>query len=129
MVNYFHTATYIYAVTNGYCSRVFHADGEELGHSIVGARLHGGLTRLFDEEGLKLDDDVVPIKCIKVGMYLKFGNGERILITEAVKFFEDVGSLSIPPKPLMPPETITIRDPIPTIPEILLPSVKEDDEK
>ncbi|MBI5654034.1 hypothetical protein HZC53_00025 [Candidatus Uhrbacteria bacterium] len=121
MVYYFHTLTYIYAVTNGYCSQVFHADGDELSTGIVGSMLLGGLKSPFDK-------DVLPFDRIEIGMYLKFGNKDNGLVSDAIQRIEEVGSLSIPPRPRESqlPETIKIRDPVPTVPEILFPHKKED---
>ena len=115
MVNYYHTSKYVFAVANGYIASVTGSDGSECPVSLVGAKLLGGL-----DEHLEL----VETEAVTVGHRLKFELGNVGLISDRISKIEDVSSFSIPPTPPADqmPESIRIRDPIPTLPEILYPN-------
>lgn len=114
MVVYYHTNAYIYAVTNGYCSSVMLPDGDDYQTGLVGERLLGGVTDC-------LGQTIVSADHIQVGMRLKFELRCAALITDVIERIETVSSLSIPPVSRISrlPETVALRDPIPTLPEIL----------
>jgi hypothetical protein len=114
LVIYYHTSRYIFAVANGYIASIQEVDGSECPVSLVGAKLLGGL-----------NDRLEPLSASQLGRgcRLKFDMGSVCFITDHVVDVETVASLSIPPSPpldsAVPPESFRIRDPVPTVPEIL----------
>lgn len=116
MAIYYHTRTLIFAVANGYCSDVLDRGHDKMGTNLVGSRLLGGATSPLDEE-------LVPEADIRVGHRLKFEVGTAAFISEPIELVETVETLSIPPTkmPSFPPEQGSFREPLATIPEIILP--------
>jgi len=112
---HYHTASYIFAVANGYCKAVYSRDGKECPLSLVGAKLVGVAEQMFCGE-------IVPEGSIKAGQRLKFEVGSACLMTDRLVLVENVNSLSLPPVPRI--STVPGSDPrlqIPTLPEIFLP--------
>lgn len=114
MVVYYHTSRYIYAVANGYVASIKGVDGSDCPVSLVGAKLLHGL-----------DEQLAPVATAEValGQRLKFELNDVGLISDRVILIQPVASLSIPPtaRPSYPPESYRVRDPIPTVPEVILP--------
>jgi len=91
MVIYYHTANNIIAVANGYCTQVMDRYGEKITlPTLVGYRLLGGVTTLFEEAS---DTEIVH------GQRLKFDLNGVTILTETVMTIEDAPSLSIRPHP------------------------------
>ncbi|MDQ7814464.1 MAG: hypothetical protein RDU25_01490 [Patescibacteria group bacterium] len=116
MVVYFHTRAFIYAVANGYCSDVKDRYHGKVTTNLVGCRLVGGTQA--DTRGEPIETDA-----IVAGHRLKFEIGSAAFISDVIEFVEKVGSMSVLPTkmPSLPPESDSFRDPIPTVPEIILP--------
>lgn len=116
MAVYYHARSLIFAVANDYCSDVLDRGHDKMGTNLVGSRLLG-------EVASPLDEEVIPIQDIKIGHRLKFEVGTACFISEVVELVESVQSLSMPPAkmPSFPPEPGSFREPIATIPEIILP--------
>jgi len=101
VVIYYHTKSYIYAVTNGYCSNVFLPDGTTaVATQLVGHPLIGGV-RIPD---FRSD---VTIAEMTDGVSLRFDMGSAVLCTEPILFIEHAPTLSIPPRAhSLPPPSI-----------------------
>lgn len=114
MVIYYHTSHYVFAVANDRIASVVGSAGEECPVSLIGAKLLGAL-----DENL----EPIPPGHVRPGQRLKFELGSVGFITDSITRIESVSSLSVPPAPResAPPETVRIRDPIPTVPEIKIP--------
>ena len=121
MVIYYHTGCYIFAVANDRIASILGVYGGECPVSLVGAKLLGVMNDKLE---------AVTVERIGPGHRLKFELGGVGFITDRITKIETVGSLSIPPAPResVIPDTIKIRDPIPTLPEILYPNLKNGDE-
>ncbi len=113
---YYHTRTFIYGVANGYCSKVKDRDHATVATNLIGCRLIGGTNADMSGETIEAD-------AILTGQRLKFEMGPAIFISDVIELVEQVNSLSILPTrmPSFPPESSSFREPMATLPEIILP--------
>ncbi len=117
MAFFYHTRTLIFSIANGYCSDVLDRGHAKMATNLVGCRLLGGVAA-------SLEGGLIPIDEIVAGQRLKLEVGTAAFISEVIELVEVVGTLSIPPTrlPSLPPETDPLyREPVATIPEIILP--------
>ncbi len=114
MVTYYHTKSYIYAVANGYCSKVLSADGRVDEHApLETCPLVAGVRGMPGVE--------VPVSEIAEGMSLRFQIKGSFVTTQPVEKIElSVPSLSIPPVP-MSGRSVSIIPPDPQSGRITIP--------
>ncbi|HWQ99552.1 MAG TPA: hypothetical protein VN397_01745 [Candidatus Methylomirabilis sp.] len=95
MITYYHTASYIYAVTNGYCSAVMDtAFATICEHNLGACPVDGAIA------GNDLDT-VIPIGEVVQRLdgtcRIRFKLGNVILLSDLITRVESVSSLSVPP--------------------------------